>query len=119
MSCIKTCFNVLPVIFGILLFAWSYYTYVVVLCIFTGISLVKQIIYLIVYHALFLITFLSYVATICIENDEIPEAYKLPVFEYESLKMAESDDEKNVILERFCRFRRIKVYTTTSAGNIR
>lgn len=119
MSCAKTCLNVLPVIFSFVLFAWSYYTYVVVLCVFTGISVVKQVIYLIVYHILFVMDMLSYITAVLIENDDVPEEYKLPIFEYELLKLAETDDEKNEVLERFCRSNRLRIYTTTAAGYIR
>lgn len=119
MPCVKTCINILPIVLILLLLAWSYYTYVVVLCIFTIESIVKRILYLATYHFLFVMALMCYFMAMCTQNEMVPEYYRLPIYEYELLRLSETEDEKNQVLEQYCKSKGINVCTTTNTGGIR
>lgn len=119
MSCCRSCIDCLPVLAVLALFAYVYYTYVVVLCMHTLEYLVQRIIYSLIFHIFFFMALLSYFITMCKEHEYVPSYYKLPTMDYEMFKIAGTEDEKNRILDGFCRSRAIRIYTTTATGAIR
>lgn len=118
MSC-KSFLNCLPVIFLVLLFCWAYYTYVVVFCVYLIEAVEKKAIYLVIFHIIFIMMCITYFAAMCIKNERVPGFYRLPMVEYELLKMADTEDAKNRLLEDFCKVRNIRVYTVTNTGGVR
>ncbi|KAK9718894.1 DHHC palmitoyltransferase [Popillia japonica] len=92
-----------PVLFILVIVFWSYYAYVVELCIVTIKSVWKQILYLIIYHILFGMFLWSYWQTVFTKSDKVPDKFKLPENEYETLVHAENEDMQRQILEQFSR----------------
>lgn len=92
-----------PVIFILTIVGWSYYVYVIELCIFIVESMWKQIVYLIAFHFLFIMFMWTYWQTIFTKSDKIPEKFKLPQREYEALIHAEEEDIQRLILKDFAR----------------
>ncbi|CAK1593978.1 unnamed protein product [Parnassius mnemosyne] len=110
-------FKWLPVLLVVSIITWSYYAYVIQLCIFTIESTVQQCIYLIVYHILLIMFSWSYWRTIFADIKPIPEKYKLPEEELEKLLGAESEDAQRTILENFAKD--LPVVTRTMSGSVR
>ncbi|XP_037867921.1 palmitoyltransferase ZDHHC20-B isoform X4 [Bombyx mori] len=123
-ACCRTCnmwcwkgFKWLPVSFIVSIITWSYYAYVIQLCIFTIQSTVQQWIYLVLYHILLIMFVWSYWKTIFAEIEPIPEKYKLPEAELEKMLSAESEDSQRTILENFAKD--LPIVTRTMSGSIR
>lgn len=106
-----------PVVFIMVIVSWSYYAYVVELCITAIETLWKQVTYLIVYHILFGLFMWSYWQTTFTKNDNIPEKFKLPQREYEALVHAEDEEMQRLILETFSRT--LPNINRTAAGSVR
>ncbi|CAH2229201.1 jg1868 [Pararge aegeria aegeria] len=66
-------FKWLPVLLIVAIVTWSYYAYVIQLCIFTIESTIEQIIYLILYHILLIMFAWSYWRTIFADIKPIPD----------------------------------------------
>lgn len=119
MPCCTTFLTCLPVIFFLFVYCWSYYVYVAVLCTYLIKSVAKKTTHLIVYHIISIMAIISYFAAMCIKNKVVPRNYRLSTAEYEKLKLAETENVKNRLLESFCKVKNIKVYTVTNSGGIR
>ncbi|XP_014357163.2 palmitoyltransferase ZDHHC15B isoform X1 [Papilio machaon] len=123
-GCCRTCnmwcwraFKWLPVILVVSIITWSYYAYVIQLCIFTIESTVQKTIYLLVYHILLIMFCWSYWRTIFADIKQIPEKYKLPGEELDKLLSAESEDAQRTILDNFAKD--LPVVTRTMSGSVR
>ncbi|XP_013166238.1 PREDICTED: palmitoyltransferase ZDHHC15-like isoform X3 [Papilio xuthus] len=123
-GCCRTCnmwcwraFKWLPVILVVSIISWSYYAYVIQLCIFTLESTVQKTIYLLVYHILLIMFCWSYWRTIFADIKQIPEKYKLPGEELDKLLSAESEDAQRTILDNFAKD--LPVLTRTMSGSVR
>jgi len=92
-----------PVLFIVTIVLWSYYAYVIQLCIVTIHSVVKKVIYLIIYHITLIMFCWAYWKTIFTDIGTVPEKFKLPEGEYERLMHADSEDMQRHILETFSR----------------
>lgn len=119
MSCFQDFANSLPALAVCIVICWSYYEYVVVFCVFIITDQLKRTIYLIVYHICFVMLVWSFIATACCKNDGVPPIYKLGALSGELLRSNSPPENMNQLLERFCRSRRIMVYTTGGDGKIR
>ncbi|XP_039759875.1 palmitoyltransferase ZDHHC15B-like isoform X1 [Pararge aegeria] len=122
--CCRTCnmwcwraFKWLPVLLIVAIVTWSYYAYVIQLCIFTIESTIEQIIYLILYHILLIMFAWSYWRTIFADIKPIPDKYKLPEAELEKLLSAETEDAQRTILENFAKD--LPIVTRTMSGSVR
>lgn len=122
--CCRTCnmwcwraFKWLPVLLIVSIITWSYYAYVIQLCIFTIESTVQQCVYLVLYHILLIMFGWSYWRTIFAEVKLIPDKYKLPESELEKLLAAESEDAQRTILENFAKD--LPIVTRTMSGSVR
>ncbi|XP_064074050.1 palmitoyltransferase ZDHHC2 isoform X2 [Vanessa tameamea] len=122
--CCRTCnmwcwraFKWLPVLLIVSIVTWSYYAYVIQLCIFTIESTVQQCIYLVLYHILLIMFAWSYWRTIFADIKPIPEKYKLPEAELEKLLSAETEDAQRTILENFAKD--LPIVTRTMSGSVR
>jgi len=100
MFCVRS-MKWVPVIFITCTIAWSYYAYVVELCLFTIDSIIEIILYLIGYHCLFLIFMWSYWQTIFTPTAEVPAKFKLPAQEVEKLRNAKNELTQRMIIESF------------------
>ncbi|XP_021195378.1 palmitoyltransferase ZDHHC15B isoform X1 [Helicoverpa armigera] len=122
--CCRTCnmwcwraFKWLPVMLIVSIITWSYYAYVIQLCIFTIESTVQKCIYLVLYHILLIMFSWSYWQTIFAELKPIPEKFKLPEAELEKLLSAESEDAQRTILDNFAKD--LPIVTRTMSGSVR
>ncbi|XP_013147623.1 PREDICTED: palmitoyltransferase ZDHHC15 isoform X3 [Papilio polytes] len=123
-GCCRTCnmwcwraFKWLPVILVVSIITWSYYAYVIQLCIFTLESTVQKTIYLLVYHILLIMFCWSYWRTIFADIKQIPEKYKLPPEDLEKLLSAESEDAQRTFLDNFAKD--LPIVTRTMSGSVR
>lgn len=110
-------FKWLPVLLIVSIVGWSYYAYVIQLCILTIESTVEQSFYLIFYHLIFIMFCWSYWRTIFSDVRPVPEKYKLPEIELEKLMSAETEDAQRMILENYAKD--LPIYTRTLSGSIR
>ncbi|XP_035458260.2 palmitoyltransferase ZDHHC20-B isoform X2 [Spodoptera frugiperda] len=122
--CCRTCnmwcwraFKWLPVLLIVSIITWSYYAYVIQLCIFTIESTVQQCIYLVLYHILLIMFAWSYWRTIFAEIKPIPETFKLPETELEKLLSAETEDVQRSILDNYAKD--LPIVTRTMSGSVR
>ncbi|CAB3233359.1 unnamed protein product [Arctia plantaginis] len=110
-------FKWLPVLLIVSIIVWSYYAYVVQLCIGTITNTVQMVVYLVLYHILLIMFAWSYWRTIFAEIKPIPDKYKLPETELEKLLSAESEETQRNILENFSKD--LPIVTRTMSGSVR
>ncbi|XP_047987133.1 palmitoyltransferase ZDHHC2 isoform X2 [Leguminivora glycinivorella] len=122
--CCRVCNNVcwrafkwIPVLLIVSIITWSYYAYVIQLCIFTIESTVQQVLYLIVYHIVLFMFAWSYCRTIFAQIEPIPEKFKLPEEEIERLLSADSEEAQRQILDNFAKD--LPIVTRTMSGSVR
>ncbi|XP_050313368.1 palmitoyltransferase ZDHHC2-like isoform X2 [Anthonomus grandis grandis] len=72
----------IPVLIIITIVAWSYYAYVVQLCLVTVESIIGKIFYLLFYHIFFLMFCWSYAQTIFTDIGKVPSNFKLSEADY-------------------------------------
>lgn len=100
-TCVKAA-KWVPVLFVIAIIVWSYYAYVIQLCIFMVREELKKALYLGFFHFFFLMLIWAYCYTVSMKNGIIPSQFKLPESEYDRLIHANSEDMQKYILEMFC-----------------
>ncbi|XP_063914910.1 palmitoyltransferase ZDHHC15B isoform X2 [Zophobas morio] len=93
----------IPVLFIVVIIAWSYYAYVGQLCLDTVKSTAKQIVYLIFYHMFFIMLCWSYWQTIFTEIGRVPLKYKIDDADFRTLTITESAEAQRQILENISR----------------
>ncbi|XP_077301293.1 palmitoyltransferase ZDHHC20-B-like isoform X2 [Arctopsyche grandis] len=116
-GCIVRALKWLPVLFILTIVVWSYYAYVVQLCILTVPSIFEKVVYLVFYHALFVMFVWSYWRTIFTDIGRVPSKFKIPDSEVEKLLAAENEEAQRLILERFAQD--LPIYNRTISGAIR
>lgn len=90
----------IPVLFIVTIVAWSYYAYVIQLCLITVESTVGQIFYLIFYHFFFFMFCWSYAQTIFTEIGRVPNNFRIAEADFEAyLHHNDSLEMQNRILE--------------------
>ncbi|XP_036935087.1 palmitoyltransferase ZDHHC20-like isoform X3 [Acanthopagrus latus] len=107
----------IPVIFIALVVCWSYYAYVVELCIFTIPSIGEKIVYLIFFHLSFIMFVWSYWKTIFTKPANPSKEFCLPKAEKERYEKEERPESQQEILWRAATS--LPLYTRTGAGAIR
>ncbi|XP_065116622.1 palmitoyltransferase ZDHHC20-A isoform X2 [Paramisgurnus dabryanus] len=107
----------IPVIFINLIVGWSYYAYVMELCIYTITNTEEQVIYLIVFHIFFFIFMWSYWKAIISKPIGPSKEFCLPKAEKELYEKEERPEGQQEILKRVARD--LPVYTRTGSGAIR
>ncbi|CAF4880273.1 unnamed protein product [Pieris macdunnoughi] len=123
-ACCRTCnmwcwraLKWLPVLLIVSIVTWSYYAYVLQLCIFTIESTVQQCVYLVIYHILFIMFAWSYWRTIFANIKSIPDKYKLPEEELEKLLSADTEEGQRTVLENYAKD--LPIVTRTMSGSVR
>ncbi|XP_058231842.1 palmitoyltransferase ZDHHC20-B isoform X1 [Hemibagrus wyckioides] len=107
----------IPVIFIALVVCWSYYAYVVELCVFTVPSLGEKVIYLVVFHLSFIMFVWSYWKTIFTRPMNPSKEFCLPKAEKELYEKEERPETQQEILKRVAGS--LPLYTRTGTGAIR
>ncbi|XP_066252243.1 palmitoyltransferase ZDHHC2-like isoform X1 [Euwallacea similis] len=109
----------LPPAFLLILFAGSYFIYVYYFSL-TGItSLHHRLPFLVVINLLAIMLLWSFLATMCSSVGKVPMEYKFSRDQHVVLIHVRSDDDKDDILERFCKGKDLLLETCTSTGSIR
>uniref|UniRef100_A0A8B9KLT7 Palmitoyltransferase n=1 Tax=Astyanax mexicanus TaxID=7994 RepID=A0A8B9KLT7_ASTMX len=107
----------IPVIFIALVVCWSYYAYVVELCISTIQRTGEKVIYLVVFHLSFIMFVWSYWKTIFTRPASPSKEFCLPKAEKEQYEKEERPETQQEILKKVASS--LPLYTRTGAGAIR
>lgn len=106
-----------PVLFIVAIIGWSYYAYVLQLCIFSVRTLAEQIIFLFFYHIVFVMFLWAYWQTVFSPVGTVPTKYRLPRIEVQKLARADSAETHKRILENFAKD--LPISNRTIAGSLR
>ncbi|XP_046899362.1 palmitoyltransferase ZDHHC20-B-like isoform X1 [Hypomesus transpacificus] len=117
LRCCQRALGWIPVVFINLVVGWSYYAYVVELCIFTIPNDPERISYLVVFHLLFVMFIWSYWKTICTKPANPSKVFCLPKVEKEQYEKEERPEEQQEILKKVAR--ELPLYTRTGTGAVR
>uniref|UniRef100_T1P940 Palmitoyltransferase n=1 Tax=Musca domestica TaxID=7370 RepID=T1P940_MUSDO len=107
----------IPVIFIASVIAWSYYAYVVELCVLSIESIFEKVIFLLFYHIISLLFFWSYWNTVFTPVGTVPSNWRIPEAEIERLFRAENQEQQKRVLE-YCA-RDLPVTNRTLNGSVR
>ncbi|XP_065302895.1 palmitoyltransferase ZDHHC15B-like isoform X4 [Dermacentor albipictus] len=114
--CVRV-FKWFPVLFITTIVAWSYYAYVIQLCLFTIENIIQKIFYLIGFHACFAMFAWSYWQTIFTEPGTIPKQFYLLPADAERLEKELGEDNQRQMLERLAK--NLPVSCRTMNGMVR
>ncbi|XP_054611831.1 palmitoyltransferase ZDHHC20-A-like isoform X2 [Dunckerocampus dactyliophorus] len=117
LRCCKRTINWIPVLFINLVVGWSYYAYVVELCVYTIPNNAERISYLVIFHIFFFMFIWAYWKTIWTRPAEPSKAFTLPRVEKELFEREERAEMQQEILKKVAR--NLPVYTRTAGGAIR
>ncbi|XP_049324620.1 palmitoyltransferase ZDHHC20-A isoform X1 [Astyanax mexicanus] len=117
LRCCQRGLSWIPVIFINLVVCWSYYAYVVQLCIYTIPNPEEQVIYLVVFHVCFVMFMWSYWKTIISKPSNPSKEFFLPKAEKEQYEKEERPEAQQEILKKVAR--NLPIYTRTGSGAIR
>ncbi|CAF3524435.1 unnamed protein product [Adineta steineri] len=109
----------IPVIFILALVTWSYYAYVIQMCILTIDSVPKKVIYLCIYHPLLILFLWSYYRTMFQPTVGPPKEFYISDIEGQQIKSAQTIDERRAILVRISRQANLSLLTRHFDGSIR
>ncbi|XP_044077571.1 palmitoyltransferase ZDHHC20-A-like isoform X2 [Siniperca chuatsi] len=117
LRCCKRALNWIPVLFINLVVGWSYYAYVVELCVYTIPNNAERISYLVIFHIFLTMFIWSYWKTIRSRPASPSKAFGLPRAEKELYEREERAETQQEILKKVAR--NLPVYTRTAGGAIR
>lgn len=110
-------FKWLPVLFIVAIIAYSYYTYVVLLCLHFVENIIELVSYLFIYHLILAMFLWSYWQTIFTQIGVVPKEFKPAPAEVEKLESEQSKDNQRRMLEFIARD--LPVVCRTKDGFIR
>ncbi|XP_036823595.1 palmitoyltransferase ZDHHC20 isoform X3 [Oncorhynchus mykiss] len=116
LKCCQRSLAWIPVIFINLVVGWSYYAYVVELCIFTIPNNAEKISYLVVFHLFFIMFIWSYWKTICSRPASPSKEFCLAKVEKEQYEKEQSDAQQDILKKAAIG---LPVYTRTGTGAVR
>ncbi|XP_030380528.1 palmitoyltransferase ZDHHC15B isoform X2 [Scaptodrosophila lebanonensis] len=116
-SCCMSVFKWIPVLFITAVIGWSYYAYVVQLCILGMENRVTMAVFLLFYHLTLVLFLWSYWQTIFTSVGRVPDHWRLPESEVERLFRAENQEAQKRILNNFAR--NLPVTNRTMNGAVR
>ncbi|MGH0182699.1 UNVERIFIED_CONTAM: hypothetical protein FKN15_010473 [Acipenser sinensis] len=108
LKCCQKVFSWIPVVFIALVVGWSYYAYVVELCIF---------VYLVIFHLSFIMFVWSYWKTIFSKPANPSKEFCLPKADKEQYEREERPEAQQEILKRVAQ--NLPLYTRTGTGAVR
>ncbi|KAF3840895.1 hypothetical protein F7725_006757 [Dissostichus mawsoni] len=117
LRCCKRALNWIPVLFINLVVGWSYYAYVVELCVYTIPNNPERISYLVLFHIFFTMFIWSYWKTIWSKPESPSKAFCLPRAEKELFEREEQAETQQEILKKVAK--NLPVYTRTAGGAVR
>ncbi|XP_061783819.1 palmitoyltransferase ZDHHC2 isoform X2 [Nerophis lumbriciformis] len=107
----------IPVLFIALIVAWSYYAYVVQLCLVSIENTWEKVLYLLLYHVIFIMFIWAYWQTIFTNPMNPLKEFHLSYSEKELLEREDRGESQQEILRRIAK--KLPVYTRTNSGAIR
>ncbi|KAK6173112.1 hypothetical protein SNE40_016631 [Patella caerulea] len=116
-SCVNTCCSAVkwsPVIFITAIVVWSYYAYVVQMCLFAVESIPEKVIYLLLYHPVLVMFVWSYWQTVFTPYGPVPKSFYMSTDEAAALEREPSEDRQREILKNFAR--NLPVLNRTMSG---
>ncbi|XP_063414917.1 palmitoyltransferase ZDHHC20-B-like isoform X1 [Mytilus trossulus] len=94
------CVRWFPVVFITAVVVWSYYAYVVALCVYTVPSIAEKVLYLLIYHPILVLFLWAYAKTIFTDVGSVPRSFYLTVQEINRLERERGEEaQKNILLE--------------------
>uniref|UniRef100_A0A8C5MXH3 Palmitoyltransferase n=1 Tax=Leptobrachium leishanense TaxID=445787 RepID=A0A8C5MXH3_9ANUR len=117
LRCCQRVFSWVPVVIITLVVLWSYYAYVWELCLVTLTNPLERVVYIIVFHVVFLLFAWTYWKAIFTPPKQPSKKYLLPYAEKERYENEESPEAQKQILTEFAR--KLPVYTKTGSGAVR
>ncbi|XP_062261766.1 palmitoyltransferase ZDHHC20-A [Platichthys flesus] len=117
LRCCRRALNWLPVLFVNLVIGWSYYAYVVELCVYTIPNNAERISYLVFFHIFLTMFIWSYWKTIWSQPASPSKAFGLPRAEKEMYEREEQAEKQQEVLKKVARG--LPVYTRTAGGAVR
>jgi len=118
-GCCVSLFKWIPVLVISGIVTWSYYAYVVHLCVFTVQSEVERVILLIFYHIFFAVFVSSYWRTVWTRPGDIPKKFSLSPEELDHVETCDSDEEQRRFLEQIVIDKDLPVAMRTIQGAVR
>jgi len=118
-TCCYATLKWIPVIFILAVIAWSYYAYVVQMCILTIESVPKKVIYLCIYHVLIILFLWSYYRTMFNSSIGPPKEFYIGDVEGERIATAQTVDERRAALIRVARQTNLPLLTRHFDGSVR
>jgi len=115
---VKT-FKWTPVILISAILVWSYYAYVVHLCILSVQGNAVRYILLAFYHVIFFLFLWSYWRTVWTSPGKVPTRYRLTYEQLEKLENSETDSEQRHILDQLVIEKDLHVSMRTIQGSVR
>jgi len=109
----------IPVLVISSIVVWSYYAYVVHLCILTVESLPEKVILLLLYHLLFFLFTASYWRTVWTRPGDIPSKFQLSPSELDAVENCESEESQGVLLQQLTVAKDIGVAMRSIGGSVR
>ena len=109
----------LPVLFITGVISWSYYAFIVELCIFTVPSIGEKVFYIIAYHVILVLFVWSYWKTIFAPIPKTGSSWKLSTAMLERLSSAKSEEDWKNLLELFVVEMELPVVQRSIQGAVR
>ncbi|XP_053312406.1 palmitoyltransferase ZDHHC20-B-like isoform X2 [Spea bombifrons] len=117
LRCCQRVVGWIPVLFIMAVVWWSYYAFVVELCIFTIKSTIEKVVYLVIYHLIFLMFFWSYWKTIVSFPASPSEEFCLSKSDKEQYEKEDRQESQQEILKRAAKD--LPIVTTTPTNDVR
>jgi len=112
-------FKWFPVLFISAILIWSYYAYVIQLCLLTIESTAVKGIYIILFNALYFMTLWSYMQTVFTKSSIAPAAFRLTNADYQRIVKETTDERRNQILFEISKERQLPLACRTYSGAVR
>ncbi|XP_070198262.1 palmitoyltransferase ZDHHC2-like isoform X5 [Littorina saxatilis] len=114
---LRACCNAVkwaPVVFITAIVAWSYYAYVVQMCIFTVDSIAEKVVLLLLYHPILFMFMWSYWQTIWTKTGKVPRDFFLAPTVAERLESETNEEVQKEMLKQLTK--KLPVQTRTMSG---
>lgn len=109
----------MPVLVTCSIFSWGWYAYTIQLTLISVTSLPQQIVYIVIFNCLYILSFWSYLRTIFTTNAKIPSRFYLSLEISEDLVRAQNEQHRDEILSFVVKKNDLPVACRTYSGGIR
>ncbi|XP_032590192.1 palmitoyltransferase ZDHHC20-B isoform X1 [Drosophila grimshawi] len=116
-GCCMSVFKWIPVLFIFAVIGWSYYAYVVELCVLNTENRIAMVFMLLFYHVALVLFLWSYWQTINTSVGRVPDLWRIPDEEVNHLFRADNTETQKRILNNFAR--NLPVTNRTMNGSVR